>query len=57
MKDLSRKDEAIEIDTNCFKLDNTSHEIGIHPGINMVSLRSPGINTVSEAAKKIMLYH
>ena len=30
--DLSQKREALDIDSDCFVLDNTSHEISQHPG-------------------------
>ena len=30
--DLSQKKEALDIDKDCFVLDNTSHEISQHPG-------------------------
>ena len=30
--DLSQKREALDIDKDCFVLDNTSHEISQHPG-------------------------
>ena len=38
-QDLSHKREALDIDNDCFVLDNTSHEISQHPG-------SHGLTTV-----------
>ena len=36
--DLRQKVKALDIDQTCFSLDNTSHEIEVHPGINQADL-------------------
>ena len=38
--DLRQKTRALDIDQTCFSLDNTSHEIEVHPGVHEADLTS-----------------
>ena len=36
--DLRRKIQALDIDQTCFSLDNSSHEVQLHPGVHQADL-------------------